>query len=780
MKKFTIYDEKFDFSYLIQLFRVENLESFAKYLAEIWKDLVKRNKEGENGVNKLIFSKYYELNGIINTRLFSVFDTNNDGLLDIREFIIGMTTLFSGNFEQLLKLIFNFYDFDKDGKINLNDIRVVLSYIPIKGSEAYKKVNLRYEKNNFNDRIQIQNELLETLTQIFKEREFIRQEDFNKIVADTNSDIFISILLHILEKRPFSKDTVMVSENGTFQSTEEDRNRYSENSPFHGCRTPPHFVKKPTIKRFDSPTMKRHGRTNFSTNKRKENLINLNCEMKFSDIKDDINKNGTSVNLQRINFDDDSISEIDLGENIIKDEKKEEEKEESKKDVNNEVMAPHRKNKQILNKFKEGEVEEIIINDSDLFKKMSTNDSCVSDDDELNEINYQGYLFKITKSNKLRRLFFRLVFRDLFFFKDKGIPNHEGVHNLCGVYLKLNSPLNKDGKVYYSFSIIYPLQTRNYYSEDKNEIDNWLKHLKKAIDITPINENFDLKENLGRGQFGLVKIGIHKLTGRKVAIKIMNKKEMTNKQLELVKTEIDILKICQHPNIIRLYDVIENQEKIYIVTEFCSGKDLFSYIEKRGYKLPEKRTAEIIHKLATAVFYIHSFGIVHRDLKPENILMTDNSDEADIRLLDFGLSKIIGPNEKCREPYGTLSYVAPEVLLDVPYTQKVDIWSIGVITYLLLSGCLPFDDRYSEREIARKTIEEPVPFYPFIWNKLSKEAMKFVQDLLQKKPEKRLSIKELLKHEWLKKYFGSKVESRDKSNDLTGNAFLNYATTVKK
>ena len=262
MKKYTIYDEKFDFSSLIQLFRVENLESFAKYLAEIWKDLVKRNKEGEKGVNKLIFSKYYELNGIINTRLFSVFDTNNDNLLDIREFIIGMTTLFSGNFEQLLKLIFNFYDFDKDGKINLNDIRVVLSYIPIKASEAYKKVNLRYEKNNFNDRIQIQNELLETLTQIFKEREFIRQEDFNKIVADTNSDIFISILLHILEKRPFSKDTVMVSENGTFQSTEEDRNRYSENSPFHGCRTPPHFVKKPTIKRFDSPTMKRHGRTN--------------------------------------------------------------------------------------------------------------------------------------------------------------------------------------------------------------------------------------------------------------------------------------------------------------------------------------------------------------------------------------------------------------------------------------------------------------------------------------------------------------------------------------
>lgn len=88
--------------------------------------------------------------------------------------------------------------------------------------------------------------------------------------------------------------------------------------------------------------------------------------------------------------------------------------------------------------------------------------------------------------------------------------------------------------------------------------------------------------------------------------------------------------------------------------EFCSGGDLFSYIEKRGFKLSEARTCELIHKLAMAVCYLHSYGITHRDLKPENILMTDDSDSADIRLLDFGLSKMIGPNETCTEPYGTL------------------------------------------------------------------------------------------------------------------------------
>ncbi len=90
--------------------------------------------------------------------------------------------------------------------------------------------------------------------------------------------------------------------------------------------------------------------------------------------------------------------------------------------------------------------------------------------------------------------------------------------------------------------------------------------------------------------------------------------------------------------------------------ECCSGNDLFSYLQKRGFKIHEARAAKIIHKLASAVFYIHSYGIVHRDLKPENILMTDNTDDADIRLLDFGLSKIIGPTELCQEPYGTLVF----------------------------------------------------------------------------------------------------------------------------
>ena len=166
-----------------------------------------------------------------------------------------------------------------------------------------------------------------------------------------------------------------------------------------------------------------------------------------------------------------------------------------------------------------------------------------------------------------------------------------------------------------------------------------------------------------------------------------------------------------------------------------------------------------------AIYFLHSYGIIHRDLKPENILMTDLTLQADLKLLDFGLSKIIGNEEKCTEPYGTLSFVAPEVLESKPYDKSVDLWSIGIITFLLLCGYLPFDDKHSEKEIARQTVQDPVPYDKKIMSKYSPEAWIFVDGLLQKKPEKRYSIKEVLEHPWIKKMDKVPKERRDSKND---------------
>lgn len=119
--------------------------------------------------------------------------------------------------------------------------------------------------------------------------------------------------------------------------------------------------------------------------------------------------------------------------------------------------------------------------------------------------------------------------------------------------------------------------------------------------------------------------------------------------------------------------------------------------------MAEDRAQQIAHQLATAIYYLHSFGIAHRDLKPENILMVCPDENSDIKIVDFGLSKTFGPGETCKEPFGTLCYVAPEILLQRSYDKSVDLWSLGVITHLMLSGTLPFDDQ-DDREIAKKTI----------------------------------------------------------------------------
>jgi serine/threonine protein kinase len=356
------------------------------------------------------------------------------------------------------------------------------------------------------------------------------------------------------------------------------------------------------------------------------------------------------------------------------------------------------------------------------------------------------------------------------------------MHNLSGEYIKDEGTVTINDKKLYCFNVIFPSKERKYYVLDENEYIKWVESIRKVVHYSNLNDLYEIKGDLGKGKFGLVKLGIHKESGREVAVKIINKKLVGPVDVQQVKSEIDILKIAKHPNIIKLYDVFENEKFIYIIMEYCAGGDLFSYIEKRGFKLKEERAAEIIHKLCTTVYFLHQYGIVHRDLKPENILMTDDTDSADIRLVDFGLGKIIGPGETCTEPFGTFSYVAPEVLQEKPYNFKVDLFAIGIITYLLVAGFLPFDHETSEKEIARQTVYEPTPFPSSIWKNISIEAKMFVDNLLDKDPEKRMNIQEVLQHKWLQKFNKEEekvVFQRRKSRELSGAEKFEVFSTMK-
>ena len=156
---------------------------------------------------------------------------------------------------------------------------------------------------------------------------------------------------------------------------------------------------------------------------------------------------------------------------------------------------------------------------------------------------------------------------------------------------------------------------------------------------------YRLDLTLGKGQFGLVRLAHHLRTGDKTAVKCIRKREMKPIEVYQQRKEIEVLKMCQHPNIVRMVDLFETIDHYFIVLEYMDGKDLFDYMRFRSFKISENRAREIMIQLFQAVKYLHSYGIMHRDLKLENIMMTDNTDRAVPKLVDFGRAKIIGPTE---------------------------------------------------------------------------------------------------------------------------------------
>ena len=207
--------------------------------------------------------------------------------------------------------------------------------------------------------------------------------------------------------------------------------------------------------------------------------------------------------------------------------------------------------------------------------------------------------------------------------------------------------------------------------------------------------------------------------------------------------------MCQHVNIIGLLDLFENSDHYFMVLEYMQGADLFDYLQSRDFNLGEERVRDIAFQLASGLKYLHSYGIVHRDLKLENIMMTDNSNKSIPKLVDFGLAKMIGPSEKAEEPFGTLGYVAPEILSKKPYSHQCDIWSLGCILYALLCSSLPFDHD-SQKETIRMTCDDPVTFDSPQWKSYSRNCIDLISKLLIKKPEERITLTQMMNHPWFK------------------------------
>jgi calcium-dependent protein kinase len=260
-------------------------------------------------------------------------------------------------------------------------------------------------------------------------------------------------------------------------------------------------------------------------------------------------------------------------------------------------------------------------------------------------------------------------------------------------------------------------------------------------------DDFEVREQLGSGAYGEVRKVVHKKSRISRAAKIISKDAIDKEEQEKLMQEVRILSSLDHPNIMRIFEIFEEKGKYIIISELLEGGELFERISDESFS--ERDAAKIMKQVFSAVVYCHKHGVVHRDLKPENLVYDSKKKEANLKVIDFGTARIIKPDQKLHETYGTAYYMAPEVLAG-NYTEKCDIWSCGVILFILLSGAPPFPGG-DDKEILKNVKIGKFGFEGPVWDSVTPEVKVFIKKLMEVNPDKRYDAQQALLDPWFVK-----------------------------
>lgn len=316
------------------------------------------------------------------------------------------------------------------------------------------------------------------------------------------------------------------------------------------------------------------------------------------------------------------------------------------------------------------------------------------------------------------------------------------------------------------FLIQLPLRIVHYYARSDEQAAQWCAALDKARGRV-VGRYYRLGRVLGEGAFSKVLFGEDVYTSEMFAVKEIDKhRSLATRDVAL--SEVDIMRRVSHPNIVNTYDIFVSLSHLYLVIEFMQGGELFDIIAEQGH-LSERNASQVIRDIIVAVRYLHANGVVHCDIKPENILCKTKTWPLEVKVCDFGLASIVEtadvPNASMTAMSGTPGYVAPEVIRRKQYGPPVDMWAVGVILYILLSGRMPFYGR-SDVETLRRTALGQYSFPEREWRNISDDAKSLVRSLLQLNPEKRLTAEAALHHRWLSD--STILPTEPIKNDLSG------------
>lgn len=374
-------------------------------------------------------------------------------------------------------------------------------------------------------------------------------------------------------------------------------------------------------------------------------------------------------------------------------------------------------------------------------------------------IDMAGYLMKEGRLSRYR-------YRRYLMLRSGVLSNHHSEDSPSTWSVKITDCPFSVGTRQNELVLYLPHRQISFFATSHDDFQRWVTAIKSAR-ASGVDDFYKIGAVLGEGAFAQVKLAVDKENGEQCAIKVIKKHGYNQKEMEFLVRETQIMKSVDHPNVVKTLDIFDSPTHLHIVLEFMQGGELFDIIAEAG-SFSEQQAAQVTRDVIKGVQYLHMHDIVHRDIKPENVLCKTKSWPLQVKIADFGLANfaIDGEiNEQNQNMIGTPGYVAPEVVKRQKYGPVVDMWAVGVLLYIMLSGKMPFygrDDQECLRMIASGKFKMP----PQEWDRISHDAKSLVKGLLQLNPDKRLTANAALQHKWLMD--PSALSSSPINNDLSG------------
>lgn len=765
-------------------------------------------KNNEKGISLRVFLQFFDIQEFLCERIFNYLDKTGSGKLTKKEFTNGLRTIFFGNFKELYEFTFSLCDFNKSNKIHQINMKLILSYIP---KETYEEQNEYFKRVNSimnHHFIHLDKEYPEKNIRIEKEidsdiyegsiEEYILDENKKDNNFNNNGSyfLFISLISYIYNHHPFDTENMNCCQFLKNKNIIKfSRYKFSNSDRGTGYKLTSTIEKKSSKNALinkNSDKIKINLKENefyggkdilppinlFQTQKRSTSFNHTNLQKsktkKVQKLKDILSEEEYKMLNTKSNISCNKnnklkkLTENDIINNLMKSAKMTNKsnlkispiiksKILMKKDPGNLILSQTLHNK-IPNKYDSNNNKE----EEDLFLDLEENAKVqneVKNNDSNSNNEYNDIVFKYNEeenSKIIKKYCASIRGKDILFFS-------KSENELLAIWNISQAIIKTSDKIEMGKYIFYPIKFTNFngshstifFEEEKDQM-RFAKICGENINFRKIENSFEIKDKIGQGHFGVVKKCIEKSTRKEYAVKIMNKNKIKEKDFQLIIQERNYMSLIKHPSIVSLIQSFEDETYLYFVMEYFKGGDLSKYVSKcaKSGKNMEKISAKIIRTIAQGIQYLNHFGIVHRDLKPDNIIFEKEDDIKSIKIIDLGVAITLPYGKQSSDPIGTLTYIAPEILTHKSYSNKVDVWSIGVILYYLATGgILPFDDeKYDESTIGKKIVFTHQEYPDKYFGDKSNSLMSVIDKALEKDPDKRININDFLKEEWLIKY----------------------------